>query len=206
MTQQRKPTAERQGEILDAAARLLAREGAAALTTATLAREVGVTGGALFRHFASKEAILVALAARAAEGLRGHLTRREGESAEAGLRRFVRERLTTITEDPSTLPLVLSSDVHLALPEEGRAHLQRAIQATQRYLGGLLQEGQERGVFRRDLALPELMVAVMGVLSFLALGRTQPALPSRGVDAERLVLALVSGVSVQGEKSEERGR
>ena len=206
----RKPTAERQEEILDAAARLLVRHGAAALTTATLAAEVGVTAGALFRHFPSKDAILVALAARAAAGLRGHLERREGEGAEAALRRFVRERLTTIASNPATLPLVLSADAHLALPEEGRAHLQRAIQATQQYLGGLLREGQGAGVFRRDLPAPQLMVTVMGVLSFLALGRLQPALPVGGVDAEHLVLTLLrapgDGEPLRAEgREEERG-
>jgi len=187
----RKPTAERQGEILDAAARLLMRDGAAALTVATLAGEVGVTTGALFRHFASKDAILVALAARAAEGLKGHLVRREGEPIDGALGRFVRERLTTIANNPSTLPLVLSPDVHLALPEEGRVHLRQAIQATQRYLGELLVEGQASGVFRKDLAAPQLMVTVMGVLSFLALGRVLPALPAGELDAERLVLTLL---------------
>lgn len=195
----RKPTAERQEEILNAAAKLLARDGAAALTVATLAREVGVTAGALFRHFPSKDAILNALAERAAEGLKGHLLRREGERAEQALRRFVRERLTTIASNPSTLPLVLSADVHLALPAEGQAHLQRAIQATQRHLGELLMEGQKSGVFRQDLPVPQLVVTVMGVLSFLALGRTLPALPVGEMNAEHLLLTLLqpSGVTIQ---------
>lgn len=62
----RKPTAERREELLDAAGRLLLRNGISPLTMATLAQEVGVTSGALFRHFDTRAAILTALAERTA--------------------------------------------------------------------------------------------------------------------------------------------
>ncbi len=136
----------------------------------------------------------MALAARAARGLTGHLRRQEGEGAEAALGRFVRERLATVASNPSTLSLVLSADVHLSLPEEGRVHLKGAIEATQRYLCGLLAEGQGGGVFRRDLPAQQLALTVMGVLSFLALGRVLPALPVGQLDAAGLVLTLLKSV------------
>ena len=64
----RKPTAERKEEILDAAARIMARDGIASLTIATLAREVGVTTGALFRHFETRDAIGQRIAGSADRG------------------------------------------------------------------------------------------------------------------------------------------
>lgn len=55
--------------ILDAAVRLAARGGPSAATMRAIAREVGVTEAALYRHFASKEEILRRAAVRVAEEL-----------------------------------------------------------------------------------------------------------------------------------------
>ena len=54
----RKPSAERRVEIGEASLRIVGGRGVTALTTANLAREVGVTTGALFRHFDTLEDIL----------------------------------------------------------------------------------------------------------------------------------------------------
>ncbi len=53
--------AARRAEILDAAARLLASDGMDALTLARLAGELGYVPAALYRYFASKEALLAEL-------------------------------------------------------------------------------------------------------------------------------------------------
>jgi AcrR family transcriptional regulator len=55
-------------EILRAAFRAIARLGPAALTLADVAREAGVTAGALVQRFGSKRALLLAAAADAAGG------------------------------------------------------------------------------------------------------------------------------------------
>jgi AcrR family transcriptional regulator len=53
--------------ILDAAARLLVREGAEAVTIAAVAREAEVSKGGLFYHFPSKEVMIEQLVARYVE-------------------------------------------------------------------------------------------------------------------------------------------
>jgi len=50
--------------VLDAAERVLAREGAAALTTSRIAGEAGVSVGSLYQYFPDKGAIIDALARR----------------------------------------------------------------------------------------------------------------------------------------------
>lgn len=50
--------------ILDAAARVLARDGTDAMTIAAVAQEAGVSKGGLFYHFASKELLVEGLVAR----------------------------------------------------------------------------------------------------------------------------------------------
>jgi AcrR family transcriptional regulator len=67
--QTRLPTQERQAALVAAALRLARRSSPASITTSDLAAAVGVTQGAVFRHFATKEAIWLA----AMQWVRGHL-------------------------------------------------------------------------------------------------------------------------------------
>lgn len=53
--------------VLDTADRLLADEGAAALTTTRIAEEAGISVGSLYQWFGDKEAVIEALAVRYAE-------------------------------------------------------------------------------------------------------------------------------------------
>ena len=50
--------ANRRAELMASAARLFAERGFAAVSTADLGDAVGMSGPALYRHFASKEALL----------------------------------------------------------------------------------------------------------------------------------------------------
>jgi len=62
-------------EILDCACRLYLDEGPEGLKMRRLADEVGVTPGALYRHYEGKDEVLLDLVGRAHETLLGHLTR-----------------------------------------------------------------------------------------------------------------------------------
>lgn len=75
--------------LVDAAAELVEAEGAAAVTVRAVAQRSGVTATALYRHFADKEALLVAVAARGFAALVAAF-----EQARAGL--APREALTAL--------------------------------------------------------------------------------------------------------------
>ena len=51
------PTGQRQASLVQAAVRLAAERSPAQVTTGDLARAVGITQGAVFRYFASKQAL-----------------------------------------------------------------------------------------------------------------------------------------------------
>jgi AcrR family transcriptional regulator len=57
----RKATAIRQEQLVDAARRLVAQRGMAKLTTKELAKVIGITEAAIYRHFPSKKAIIRAM-------------------------------------------------------------------------------------------------------------------------------------------------
>lgn len=65
----RQPTDERQSAIVAAALRLAASNSPAAITTTDLAAAIGLSQGALFKHFASKDAVWLAAMESAAEHL-----------------------------------------------------------------------------------------------------------------------------------------
>jgi TetR/AcrR family transcriptional regulator len=75
----RLPTEARQAEIVAAALRLAQSNSPASITTTDLAGAVGVSQGALFKHFASKEAIWLAVMVWVTE----HLLRALREAAES---------------------------------------------------------------------------------------------------------------------------
>lgn len=194
----RKPTAERREEILDAAGRLLLRNGISSLTMATLAQEVGVTSGALFRHFDTRDAILTALAERTAARLREDLAGPHEGAPPERLYAFITARLGTVSKSPALPAMVLSPDVHLALPPEGRSALAEIVRETHAYLRALIAEGQRAGHFRDDLRPEEAAVGVLGVLALHAMTRALPAPFAKGRDVAALALKLLTPPTPKG--------
>jgi AcrR family transcriptional regulator len=68
----RLPAKERRSQLLDAAAELFATRGFARATTAELAKAAGVTEPIIYRHFASKKKLFIALIDRTGEETIAH--------------------------------------------------------------------------------------------------------------------------------------
>lgn len=80
-TQVRLPSQARQGEIVLATLALAATYGPGAITTSDIARAVGVTQGAVFKHFASKDEIWLAVMDWIERNLLATLTAAEQQAA-----------------------------------------------------------------------------------------------------------------------------
>jgi AcrR family transcriptional regulator len=91
--------AEKRQEILEAAARCFARDGFHGATTAAICAEAGISPGHLYHYFASKEAIIAAM-------------------ADANLERAA-QRLGDIAED-SNIIAILASEVEQSKPRQLR--------------------------------------------------------------------------------------
>ncbi len=132
--------------ILDAARSLLLAKSYAEVTTAAIAREAGVTKGAMYHHFASKEELYLAL-------LHGDLAEKGGlfraaASAEGGARKRL-ERLTrAFLELPAESRRVIKlirRDINLFADSE-REGLVRAYQAAlPEEVEGILRDGIRDG-------------------------------------------------------------
>ncbi len=185
---------ERRTEIADAALRIIATRGIAALTVATLASELGLTGGALYRHFASTDAILVAVAQRAVELVDGTLPPGDLPPLE-WLERFVESRSTKVGGHPGLARLLVSDQLAMALPAPALEHVQGAVRRTFAAIERALRRGQEVGDVRDDVDARDLVPIVAGTVQMLALARagshqSRMVVPARTWSALRTLLAV----------------
>src|SRR2546423_14651068 len=124
--------------LLDAAERLLPRTGPERLSLREVAREAGVSHGAPYHHFASREALLAALAVRGFDGLAAAM------SAASGAKPF--DRLVGICEayvdfaarHPTRFqlmfgPLLASREEHPGLEAAGHRSFFVLVQAAQEF-------------------------------------------------------------------------
>jgi TetR/AcrR family transcriptional regulator len=164
----RRATVDRQVELTDAALQIIATRGVAALTTRNLAEQVGLSSGAIFRHFASIDALLDAVVARVESVLESTYPSSELSPRER-LDRFVESRSTAVGGQVGIMHLVLSEQFLLALSKGGSARLSGCVRKTREFLLECLREGQAAGEFRADIDPSALVVIVMGAIQMLAL-------------------------------------
>jgi AcrR family transcriptional regulator len=163
----RKPTAARREEVALAALRLIGAQGLSALTTANLAAEVGLTTGALFRHFASLEAIL-------AETVSGAIARVE-ETFPAPdappldrLLDLADRRVRLLAAEPGIAWMLRSEQALLSLPADAVAELRSLGRRSRDYLVEALRDGARDGTIRADIEPEILVVPVLGTIHTLA--------------------------------------
>jgi AcrR family transcriptional regulator len=183
MAGRRQSSEVRQVELTDAALRIIATRGIAALTTRALADQVGLSTGAIFRHFVSLDALLEAVAARVEALLEETYPPPDLPPLER-LERFVEARSAAVGGQAGVLRLMLSEQFLLALPEAASERLAACVDRTRAFLAACLREGQAAGQVRADVPAEALAPIVMGTVQMLALQRVnarREASDARGV-------------------------
>ncbi|HEY0816881.1 MAG TPA: TetR/AcrR family transcriptional regulator [Pseudonocardia sp.] len=178
-TRRRRDPARRE-RILAAAAQLAAGRGFHTVGLADIGAQAGIVGSGIYRHFASKDALLVALLDRVmdrlAEGTAAILANET--DGHAALSALVRDHITVAIEDRAVLA-VYHREIH-TLPAEDRRRLRRR----QRHY--VEEWVQLLAPLRRDLAEEELRLVVQA-----ALGAVQSTLFYRsGLAADRQAALL----------------
>ena len=153
-------------EIADAALRLIGTKGIAELTMANLAQELGVSNGAPFRHFKSRDKILEEVGRRVAELVGETFPDPELPPLER-LEGLFRARVEVLGKESGIARLIFSDQFTKALPPEAAAHIHGVVQRTRGYLLQALTEAAEAGLIRRDLPPEDLLLPVIGTLQHL---------------------------------------
>lgn len=186
----RKPSSERREEIVLAVLRIIGERGLTSLSTSSLAEEVGVTTGALFRHFHSREEIL-------AEVVRHALARIEetfpGDSLPPleRLRQLAINRVRLLSENPGLSWLLRSEQAYLELPEASVELLRDAVKRSRRFLLDALREGAEQGEIRDDIEPELLLVPILGTIHALAGSPGLQRHSARDHQPDRIISALL---------------
>jgi AcrR family transcriptional regulator len=163
----RKPAESRRREIADAGLRILAEQGLGGFTSLAIAREVGVSDAALFRHFATKEAIVLAVIDRVEEILFSGFPPGDADPIER-LGAFFRRRIQVIRENPGAARLVGSEQLAQAAPPEGVARVTEFRRRSQLFVRGCLAEAHRQGLLAEGVGPEEAAVLVLGALLALA--------------------------------------
>ncbi|MCA9606287.1 MAG: TetR/AcrR family transcriptional regulator [Myxococcales bacterium] len=185
MAQTRRESKDRQVELTEAALRIIASQGIAALSTRTLAAEVGLSSGAIFRHFSSLDALLDAVVGRV-EAVLEETYPPASLPPVTRLERFVEARGTAVGQQLGILRLVLSEQFLLALPDGASKRLTACVTRTRAFVTECLRDAQAAGEVRDDLPADTLTPIVMGTVQMLALS---PAKARRRRAETRDVLA-----------------
>lgn len=176
----RRPDPDRRERILAAAAELTARRGFHTIGMADIGAEAGIVGSGVYRHFGSKDAILVALLDRVMTRLQeGAATiMAAAPDDHAALSGLVRDHIQVAIEDRTVLA-VYHREIH-NLPADERRRLRRL---QRHYVEDWVHV---LAPLRRDLADGELRLAVHA-----AIGAVQSTLFFRsGMAPQRLAVLL----------------
>ena len=163
MPQERLTT--RQLDIAYAALALMDEVGPKGLTTSALAREMGFTTGALFRHFGSKDEILTTCVHLLTDHILSVIT---ADETEASAPDRLRGRLLRISDASCEIPglcsFMFSTQIAHVLPQEALVRIMATITAGRERMLKTLAEGQAEGSFRTDLTPQELVPVVMATM------------------------------------------
>ncbi len=160
-TRTRKKGPLRRLEIAEAALEILGSEGPQDLSTRAIADHVGLSTGALFRHFSSKEEILEYVVEVA-------VGRIEASFPDAALPadvrwiEMIRRRVELLRREPGIAWFLLSDQAQSVLSPSAKKALAALVRASGRFLRQALEDAAEEGHIRTDIPIEDTLVVVMG--------------------------------------------
>jgi len=159
----------RKEQIVKAAIEIIGADGVQCLTTARIAREVGISEANLYRHFKNKDAIITALIDNVEDTLTGNVkrVRAEGIPAIEKMERIFKLHIEYIQENRGIPRIVLSSEVLFV-----RGLQKRLLSFLNRYtkaLASVIEEGAKDGSIRPNVSAEAKAAMFIGLIQFNAL-------------------------------------
>lgn len=172
-TRPKQATALRQAGLVEAALTLAAQRSPADITTADLAQAVGITQGAVFRHFASKEALWLAaldwVAAALMEELEAAANHAVAQSNPlAALQAVFKAHVDFVVHHPG-VPRVVFQELQHGHDTPLKARVRRLMQQYRVLLTGILKRAQAQGLLAPQTDLSSAAVLFMGSIQGLVM-------------------------------------
>lgn len=163
----RKSTRDRRAEIADAAMRIIARKGVKKFTAKLVADEVGITPGAIFRHYNKMEDIVDAVIDRMEEILFEDFPPRAAAPL-ARLEEFFRKRIDAVARNADLSKLLLSDVVADLGGDAPTTRVLEFKQRSRRFVRRCLQEARDEGTIPASVGVEAAAAVILGAIMMAA--------------------------------------
>lgn len=154
---------ERQLEIIQAAGKILSNNGIGGLTIKSLAKEMDFSESAIYRHFKSKEDIIVALLEYLVDDMDQRFTKAIDDSMhpEEKFTTLFKNQFTFFNKHPYFVVAVFSDGL-MEESERINQTILKIMAVKMKHLMPIIVEGQQKKVFTNSITSEELIHIVMG--------------------------------------------
>ena len=195
----RLPTEERQSEIIAAVLQLAAKNNPASITTADIASELNLTQGAVFKHFPTKNAMLLAAMSWVESNLLSamELAARKPDSPIAGLRAAFMAHVKFVMAHPG-VPRLIFQDMQQPDDTPLKGSVRGLLARYSKLVVSQLEEAEKQGEIAPGLDKAAAVLLFVGAIqglvfqSMLAGGADRMA-----VEAKRVFALYLQGVGAR---------
>ena len=155
---------ERQIEIIEAATKRIDEHGIQDLTIKTLAADLNLSEAALYRHFKSKNEILLGLLTYFIEEMKDRLdvilSNKDRTPSEL-LKDLFDSQLKTFVQKPSVVSVIFSESI-FQFNKELSSTVSSMMELMQNHIEGIVKKGQANGSFSKIVGISTTTTIVMG--------------------------------------------
>jgi len=165
MAAERLDTETRQEQIKKAVLEIISSEGIGKLSTRNLASKIGVTEGALFRHFSSKKEIMLSILDDVKNELladQEKITFSSDLSAEEKLFKFLCLHIKYLIENKGITILLFSEAAHMN-DSQLKKGLREILLTQKEYISRIIKQGMNEGVWDKSLNVENVATLYMGI-------------------------------------------
>ena len=155
---------ERQIEIIEAATKRIDEHGIQDLTNKTLAADLNLSEAALYRHFKSKNEILLGLLTYFIEEMKGRLDvilSNKDRSPSELLKDLFDSQLKTFVQKPSVVSVIFSESI-FQFNKELSSTVSSMMELMQNHIEGIVKKGQANGSFSKMVGVSTTTTIIMG--------------------------------------------
>lgn len=152
----------RQLEIIEAAGKILTSSGVSGLTIKNLAKEMQFSESAIYRHFTSKEEIIIAMLNYLSDNIEKRLSNMARSSdPEENFKALFNEQIKFFKVNPHFVVAVFSDGL---MEESQRINevLLKLMNVKMKHLMPIIMDGQQKGIFTNAITTEELIHIIMG--------------------------------------------
>jgi len=156
---------DRQFEIIEAAGKILTSSGVGGLTIKNLAKEMDFSESAIYRHFSSKEDIILSMLTYLAESLDERYSKaiKIDQTASEKLRKLFQNQFSFFKTKPHFAVAVFSDGLMEESQGINKAIL-KIMDVKIKHLKPIVIEGQKNGTFTNTITSDEIIHVIMGAV------------------------------------------